>query len=276
MLISPQRIRGHHVIYAWLDLSLAGIIGVLAALYAASGLLFYWLVFYSPLRQPIQSCGGIVAPYFGAIAILFALLTGFLAADIGDRNRQAARALQSEAEALTSMYALSIAAVSDMAPVRNAVRDYAASVRDDEWPLIASGNGAARTDTALTGLMQTVADPNTARDAGQAVHNALVSLSLRVAGARADRLALGADRTNDLKWLTVLFLCLMTQIAIGLVHLDRPRANALALTFFSVAAVVALGLIAQQESPFDGALQISKAPLDNVLRLAPHPGNPND
>jgi heme A synthase len=124
--------------------------------------------------------------------------------------------------------------------------------------------------------MQTVADPNTARDAGQAVHNALVSLSLRVAGARADRLALGADRTNDLKWLTVLFLCLMTQIAIGLVHLDRPRANALALTFFSVAAVVALGLIAQQESPFDGALQISKAPLDNVLRLAPHPGNPND
>ena len=123
--------------------------------------------------------------------------------------------------------------------------------------------------------MAIIADPKIAPAAGAAIHTALVNLSLRVAGARAERLAIGADRTNEIKWFTVLFLCLMTQIALGIVHLDRPRAHAVALSIFSIAAVVALGLIAEQESPFDGALQVSKTPLENVLRLAPHPTNPN-
>jgi hypothetical protein len=261
------------MIQAWLDLSLGGIIGVLAALFAASGLLFTWLVFHSPLRKPIHRRRGLVPAYFGAIAILFALLTGFLAADIGDRNRHATHALQTEAEALTSIHALSVASASDMAAIRDAVRSYARSVRDDEWTLIGMGTGGSpKTQAALTTLMQMIADPRVARDAGEAVHAALVTLSLRAAGARADRLSLGADRTNDLKWFTVLFLGLMTQVAIGLVHLDKPRANALALTIFSIAAVVALGLIAEQEYPFEGALQISKTPLENVLRLAPQAG----
>ncbi|MGB7259514.1 MAG: hypothetical protein WBD48_15675, partial [Pseudolabrys sp.] len=71
------------------------------------------------------------------------------------------------------------------------------------------------------------------------------------------------------------FLCLMTQVSIGIVHLERPRANALALAIFSIAAVVALSMIAEQESPFDGTLQVSKTPLENVLKLAPAPNNPN-
>ncbi|HVV60147.1 MAG TPA: hypothetical protein VHD14_00170 [Pseudolabrys sp.] len=263
------------MLYAWLDLPLGGILGALIAFYALTALLIFWLLFYSPLRAPIQSCVGVVAPYFGAIALLFALLTGFLAADIADRNRQATRAVQSEAEALTSMHALSIASVSDMARVRNAIRAYAGSVTHDEWPLIPTGRGAPQTDAALSALMQTVADPATGRDAGQPVHNALVNLTMRVAAARADRLALGTDRTNEIKWYTVLILCLITQVSIGIVHLERPRANALALTIFSIAAVVALGLIAEQESPFDGTLQVSKTPLENVLRLTPPPNNPN-
>lgn len=263
------------MIHAWLDLPLGGILGCLALFYAATALLIFWLMFHSPLRDPICTCAGIVAPYFGAIALLFSLLTGFLAADIADRNRQAARVVQSEAEALTSMHALSIAAVSDMAAVRGAIRAYARSVDEDEWPLTALGQSAAKTEAALSALMQAVADPKIARDAGQAVHTALVNLSLRIAGARADRLALGADRTNEIKWFTVLFLCLMTQVSIGIVHLERPRANALALAIFSIAAVVALSMIAEQESPFDGTLQISKTPLENVLKLAPAPNNPN-
>ncbi|WP_456720493.1 MULTISPECIES: bestrophin-like domain [unclassified Bradyrhizobium] len=38
-----------------------------------------------------------VAPFFGTVGVLFAFLTGFLANDITGRNRQAARAVNSEA-----------------------------------------------------------------------------------------------------------------------------------------------------------------------------------
>jgi len=77
------------MIHAWLDLPLGGILGWLALFYAATAALLFWLLFYSPLRAPIVSCAGVVAPYFGAIALLFSLLTGFLAADIADRNPRA-------------------------------------------------------------------------------------------------------------------------------------------------------------------------------------------
>jgi len=262
------------VIYWWLDQSLGSIIAVLMVLFFCSALLIFLLSHHSPLSAPIKSCGGLVAPYFGSIGILFGLLTGFLAADISDRNRQAVRAVQSESEALTSMHALSIASVSDMAEIRGKIRAYAQSVVADEWTP-AGMTPSPKTEAALTALMQSVADPKLAAESSNAVHSALVNLSLRVAGARTDRLALGIDRSSDLKWISVLFLCLMTQIALGMVHLEKPRAQATALTLFTLAAVIALGLIAEQEAPFDGALQISRSPIDSVLRLAPAPNNPN-
>ena len=55
-----------------------------------------------------------VAPFFGAVGVLFALLTGFLASDIGDRNRQAARAVQAEVGELRNVYTLSVASATDM------------------------------------------------------------------------------------------------------------------------------------------------------------------
>ncbi len=57
----------------------------------------------------------------------------------------------------------------------------------------------------------------------------------------------------------------MTQIAIAAVHLERPRAQLAAIAVFSGAAVIALGLIGQQEHPFNGAIQISPALLQGVL-----------
>jgi uncharacterized protein DUF4239 len=263
------------MIHAWLEFSLPGIFAVLAVLYAVTGGLIFWLTYYSPLGKTIRSCKGLTPSYFGAVAVLFGLLTGFLTADISDRNRQATRTVQAESEALTSMYALSIASASDMANIRNAIRAYTKSVLEDEWPLIARGDGAVKTEIALNALLQSVADPKIAGPAGQAVTNALVNLSLRVSGARSDRLALGADRSYDLKWFTVLFLCFMTQVALAAVHLEKPRPQAAALAIFSVAAIVALALIAEQESPFDGTLQVSRAPLEQVLKLAPAPNNPN-
>jgi hypothetical protein len=97
------------------------------------------------------------------------------------------------------------------------------------------------------------------------VHAALLGSVLRVRDARAERLALASDRTDDVKWAIVLILGVMTQIAIALVHLERPRPQLAAMAVFSSAAVVALGLIALQEHPFDGAIRIAPTQLQEVL-----------
>jgi hypothetical protein len=240
----------------------------LTLLYFGTALALVVLTFRSSLRGPISSLAGVVAPFFSSVAILFGLLTGFLANDVGDRNRQAVRAVQTEVGELRNIYTLSVASVSDMGAIRVALRAYETSTIADEWPEIAHGNTSPRTDAAYDNLLREISDPAITRDASGAVHAALMAAAIRVGTARNDRHSLSVDQTNTLKWSSVLLLGLITQIALALVHLERPRAMLAALTVFGGGAVVALGLIAMQEYPFEGAFRISPAPYERLLALS--------
>jgi hypothetical protein len=254
------------MISAWLDLSVVGIFASLTILYAATGVLVAWLAFLSPLRGSIQRLSGIVAPYFASIGLVFALLTGFLAADISDRFKQAVRAVQVEAGALSGLDAFTLAAPLDARPIRAALAAYLEALVNDEWPRMSRAETSARADAALTDLLRAVATPRTAPATRDAVHYGLVELALQAATARSDRIALNSRQTDEIKWMTVLLLGLFTQLSIGMVHLDRGPAHVAAIAVFSVAMIVALGTIAVQEAPFDGALQISPTPLERVLK----------
>ena len=86
------------------------------------------------------------------------------------------------------------------------------------------------------------------------------------ATARSDRIALNSRQTDETKWWAVLLLGLITQLSIGMVHLDRAPAHVAAVVVFALAAIVALGTVAVQEAPFDGPLRIPPEPLERVLR----------
>jgi hypothetical protein len=257
------------MIRAWLDLSTFGIFATLSLLYFGTALALWLVVFRSPLARPIHSLNGLVAPFFSSVAILFGLLTGFLANDVGDRNRQAVRAVQAEAAELRNVYTLSVASASDMKTIRVALKDYVTSAINDEWPRVTRGDGASpQTDAAYDTLLRDVSDPTITRDASSPVHAALLSATVRAGTARTDRLSLAEDHTNDLKWISVLILGVITQIGLTLVHLDRPRAMLTSLSVFAMGAVVALGLIALQEHPFDGVFRVSPGPIARLQSLS--------
>lgn len=256
------------MIRAWLDLSPVGIFAVLIVLYFGITLLLAVVTFCRPFAGPVQSLTGVVAPFFSGIAILFALLTGFLANDVAERGRQAYRVVHTEAGELRNIHTLSVASASDMRTIRAALKAYVTSVVADEWPAMDLLRLSPRTETAYDDLLREVSVPSIAKDSGQAVHSALLTATLRVGTARNDRLALSSDHTNDLKWLVVIALGVLTQVGIGLVHLERPRAFIASLAVFASAAVVALGLIALQEYPFDGAFRISPTPIQALQSLS--------
>ena len=256
------------MIRSWLDLSPVGIFAVLIVLYFGITLLLAVVTFCRPFAGPVQSLTGVVAPFFSGIAILFALLTGFLANDVAERGRQAYRVVHTEAGELRNIHTLSVASASDMRTIRAALKTYVTSVVADEWPAMDLLRLSPRTETAYDDLLREVSVPSIAKDSGQAVHSALLTATLRVGTARNDRLALSSDHTNDLKWLVVIALGVLTQVGIGLVHLERPRAFIASLAVFASAAVVALGLIALQEYPFDGAFRISPTPIQALQSLS--------
>lgn len=254
-----------------LDLPSAGLFTALVALYAATGTAILFIAFGRITEPTMRKFDGVVAPFFGAVSILFALLTGFLASDIADRNRQAARAVQTEASELRNVHTLSVASVSDMRAIRIAIAEYANNVVKNEWPAMSDGRSAASAAAAYDALLREVSDPKIAQEAGAAVHAALLNATVRAGTARSERLALAADRTNDIKWLLVLTLGVMTQVSIALVHLQRRGAQGAALTVFSVSAVLALGLIGLQERPFAGDVRVPPAALEEVSKLPVQP-----
>lgn len=256
------------MIRAWLDMSPVGIFLVLIGLYFGMTLLLAAITFCRPFARPVQSLTGIVAPFFGATAILFALLTGFLANDVAERGRQAYRVVHTEAGELRNIHTLSVASVSDMRSIRAALKAYVTSVVAEEWPAMNAMRLSPSTATAYDSLLHEVSIPSISRDSGQAVQTTLLTAAVRVGTARNDRIALSADHTNDLKWLVVIALGLITQVAIALVHLERPRAFFASLSVFSTAAVVTLGILALQEYPFDGTFQISPAPIKALQSLS--------
>jgi hypothetical protein len=259
------------MIEAWLDLPAIALFAVLTVLFACTGTLIAWLAHGTPFGPRVRRLDGVVGPFFGAVGILFALLTGFLAGDIGDRNRQASRAVQAEIAELRNVYTLSVASASDMRAIRAAWTAYVKSVIADDWPALANGDHAAATDAAYENLLRETSIPKIATDSGAAVHAALLTAAVRVGTARSERLAIAADRTNDLKWEIVLILGVMTQVAVGLVHLAKRNPHIAALTVFSISAVATLGLIALQEHPFAGAVQVSSASYVQLLKQ--HGGN---
>jgi len=253
----------------WFDLPAPGMFAALAAVYALIGAAIHVITFRSPFRSLSYSLTGVAPPLFGVVGLLFGLLTGFLASDINDNNIQAARAVGAETNALYEVRTLSVASASDMADIRDALREYIRSELQDEWPTMGSFGRSVKTESAFGNLLRQVSDPRIAREAGNAVHAALLSAVSRAGLARSQRIAISTNSTNTVKWITVFVLAAITQLAIGLVHVERPRAQITALTLFTLALVAALGFMAIQEWPFAGPLQVKPTPLREILDQIP-------
>ncbi len=253
------------LIRAWLDLPAYAVFLVLVAWLAAAIAVIHWLTFSRVTRRWALALAGVVAPYVGVLALLFSLMTGFLANDVWERERQAERAVLAEREGLLAAHELGTAMVPAMAGLHDALREYLRLVIGEEWPRMAEGGRSAAVDLGIDALLREIARPGVAAAAGQAVQEAILASLLQVRRARDDRLLLSGDRADQSKWAAVLNLALLTLLALGIVHLERPRAQLAAMIIFAVATAGTLGLVAARERPFAGAERISPAPLEEAL-----------
>lgn len=252
---------------AWLALPVVVLFLSLLAFYLATAALMVWLTFCSPLSGRIQSFKGVVAPFFGSTAIIFGLLLAFLSNDIWERNSQADRIVLTESNTLVALYSLSAASGADNSHLRSAIRAYVTAVVDDEWPRLARQQRSPTADAALEALLREVAQTSVSNDAD--VRKAMLDMVLKIRNAHEDRVAISDDRTAVSKWAVVLILALVTQLAIAVVHLERPRPQFAALFIFTLAAVSVLGLLAIHEAPFEPPLFVPPGPIGGVLQQVP-------
>jgi uncharacterized membrane protein len=250
----------------WLDRPVWLMFALLAVPFVGLCAMLFLLSVWTRTRMHIQACAtGIVAPYFSAISVMLALLTGFVANDAWERQRQASRVVQSERANARAVYDLSIATVSDMSGIRASLAAYLDAVVKDEWPIMAATGGSSQqAGAALARLLQAVADPKVGTESGAAAQSTLLEAVMTLRSARGERLALADAQGDETKWLTLLVLAGLTLVALALIHAEKPRAQATVLLIFSAAMISTLGLIALHERPFDGPMALGP----DALRLA--------
>jgi hypothetical protein len=252
---------------AWLAWPVAALFASLFVVYIGAAAFVVWLSFRSPLSAHIQTFKGVVAPFFTSTAVIFGLLIAFLSTDIWDRNKQAETIVFTESDTLIGLYSLSAASAADNASMRAAIRGYVNAVVEDEWPRMALQERSTRTDAALNALLREVAKPANGID--PSVQRTMLEMVLRVRAAHESRLVLSHDRTVVTKWAAVMLIAFITQIAIAVVHLERPRPQVAALVIFTVAAVLLLGLLAMHEAPFEPPIFVPPGPIADVLDHVP-------
>lgn len=187
-----------------------------------------------------------VAPYFTAITALFALLLAFNAGSIWSNQHDAERAFRDSAAASLRLEQLLGPTGVNAPDGIDALHRFGEYTLREEW---ASGNAkpSANVLKALDDLRIVLV--RVAATAPSPVASYLFHLYDTIAKARADRLWIGATHRNPEAWVVILILGFLSQIAIGLVHADRPRSAFRTMLLFTLAATAAYWLLITSTNP---------------------------
>ena len=201
------------------------------------------------------------------MAIIFALLVGFLAAQAwGDLDR-ANTAVNREASALRAVVLLAAGFPGEPeARLRDLVRRHIQEAVTQDWPAMSRGRATLTLAPAsLTeALRLTLAlDP---RGAGQlAAQRELIASLQSALDARRQRIVLSHSSINWVKWTALLMQAGLTLLTIGLVHSDNRAANRIIMGIFATSVGVAVTLIASHSRPFAGEISVRPAVLLQVM-----------
>lgn len=231
-------------------------------------LLLLWMTQRSPYRGWIRGFRGVAQNFMSVISVLFALNVAFLAHDTWTAHDRALDTVFVEAGSLRTVLDLAERLAPEVRmQVRGAVADYARLAISDDWPRLARRDSSEEAAGRLDTLIILLAGSDVA-SAGPTVQTFLLQQAMAVRNSRDVRVALSQTHVNPLKWLGMAFLGLLTMISIAMVHIDLPRAEALAVVLFAAAAAPTAAIILVHGNPFQEPAAVTAAPIQAVLQMA--------
>jgi len=203
-----------------------------------------------PLAPSIQRTTGLVGPYFTSVAILFGLFTTQLMSEVWQKENASRQTIDAEDDAMREIFRLTRVNGLEAMIVPH-LKAYAESAIKEN-PYTHDGLEArATTDKSYEGLLSSVVRAPALEASNRA---ALMNATEELRRARDRRLYLADDATVPIKWLSIIVLGALTQIAILLVHVGNRRAIRASVGLFTIAFTFCLVIVAIFDTPFAGVL----------------------
>ena len=103
------------------------------------------------------------------------------------------------------------------------------------------------------------------KEAGPTIQGRLIDAFTQMRDSRQTRVQLAENRKLTIKWYALMIFGFLTQLAIAVVHINRPHAQALAQVIFGLAFAACLAILITNEFPFSPMNPISSEPLQKAL-----------
>lgn len=232
----------------WLGPS-SGQIVLSVATPVAVALILFALEARGPLAAALQKPLGLVAGYFTAVAILFGLTSALLMNDVWQKDNAARQSVQAEDDALRALFQL--ARSNDLPALNPLLKAYAATAaKENPWSR-AAPDARPQTDRAYEAVVSYVT-----RTSGleSVTRSFILATAAEMRRARDRRLYVADDETVGIKWLSMIVLGALTQIAILLVHTGCRQAVRVSVSLFTVAFTFCLLIVAIFDTPFEMTL----------------------
>jgi hypothetical protein len=207
------------------------------------------------------------------LAVVFALLIGFLAAQVWSDADRASTMVNREASALRSAALLGNEFPGEVQNrLRALIRQHIQTAVNEEWPAMAQGNATLTIiPTALAQALKLALDLEPTTPGRTIAQRELVASIQTVMEARRQRIVLSGSTVGVVKWGALLAQVVLMLVAIAMVHCDNRAANAIILAIFATGAAASLILIAAYSRPFSGAIAVHPTVLQQVM---PEAGGP--
>ena len=220
--------------------------------------------------------GDLAEACFPLLAIIFALLVGFLAAQVWSESDRANVAVNREASALRGVVLLAAAFPGEPERhLRDLVRRHIQDASTQEWAAMTRGSATLTIVPALLAEALRFTLTLTPQGAGQVAAQREIVAALEAAlEARRQRILLSRSSINWVKWTALLGQAGLTLITIALIHSDNRTANRIILAIFATSVGMAVVLLASHSRPFTGEMSVRPAVLLQVMPEGPPTASP--
>lgn len=212
-----------------------------------------------------NTVGGVLMAILGT---MYAVVVGFVVVTLWTTFDRAEETTRQEAGALLDVYrdntALSFTVASQ---TQQAVRTYASTVVDDEWPKLARGESSRKADRAALRLFEVYRDYQPANDFQATMLSASTGRYNDFLEARRTRLSLASAGLPGVFWAAIVFGAIATiGFAVFFGQPSNMRAQMVMTGALGFMVGLMLALVLLMNHPFTGDLKVTPSPFTTVLQ----------
>ena len=223
-------------------------------------------------RRHSDEHNSVIGLGFGAAATLYAIIAGLLVFGVFSSFGAASVSVADESANLTTMYHNAHEFPQPQRDqAQNAIRAYATSVLNDEWPKLADGKSSDKTESALNNMFTVFGPMEPATNWADQYSVAYGQLN-DVVHLRNARIDSSQSALPLIYWFLLVAGGMLIVVYLAVSYTENRQMHAISVALMAAMLGVMFFLLLEVSQPFRGSISVSKDPFEQALVTMDHIG----